>query len=824
MDDEDDRRLLDFIGDVQALNDYLHGSNNKSIEEDDLTNAAYESATSFFSNTTVGSDEGLGEAGESGLSSSLQFIENELEHGVSPSDRVDLGSEDQPFDILQKSLLEADITEQTLAEEALLDTQPALCPAANFSGGLGGVSGTGLMAPMPLAGAQPQAFIQQVPQLPLPNGQAGHIQLVSSLNGNTPPMMTIKSLERPQIFLRPGGNPVMGSAGQGTTFVPSTPGQISVPFNKGPIQLQNIIIQRGPVPQSLVRPIQPKALQTGGQTVYNISNLGIQPNTTTIASPGNAITYTANGSPQTTQQVNVVSQGTSIVVHSSYGQQGQPQVQAGLSQGQFLLPSGSTVHGLQAVNGQVLQTNTQVGDPSLTSTTTYSILTNQNTAVQIIAGQNFATGGRMIVNQGMVGAGQIGQASPTGVMQVTQRPGVSAKVWTANPSPTPTAVQALQAPNRLTMVNSSGQPFQTHLQISVSPGQRLLVPVGQNNTDSSHTAVQETQFERQQQIPVNQDSTLPKQKAQTQLVNLLGTKGVKTPANQEFLLLSTSKRPENQQLSRGGMVLEQLRRDHTKVLSPEYTPFTSINDVLERLLPYHVFQGEPPCEEDFAKVDEEFEAASTQVLMRTQSMVNKYRRLLMVEAERSSPSSEIVMIDRTFNQEERNNLTQDKRMVLVDPDGFLEEFCCGPKNLTSNSEAMDSDGLEESTIFMETSPSQDTSHIQGYRERTECHIKPAYRTEAYSAFEDPGGGGHEETFSKNNLDMNKKKSNIISSSSSQHQQHFHPAHYSTSPSHSQHSSGHFYPSEQLQSFEHGHVQLSDTDSVLEAAVNSILDC
>lgn len=25
------------------------------------------------------------------------------------------------------------------------------------------------------------------------------------------------------------------------------------------------------------------------------------------------------------------------------------------------------------------------------------------------------------------------------------------------------------------------------------------------------------------------------------------------------------------------------------------------------------------------------------------------------------------MIDRTFNQEERSNLTQDKRMVLVDP-------------------------------------------------------------------------------------------------------------------------------------------------------------
>ena len=104
-------------------------------------------------------------------------------------------------------------------------------------------------------------------------------------------------------------------------------------------------------------------------------------------------------------------------------------------------------------------------------------------------------------------------------------------------------------------------------------------------------------------------------------------------------------------------------------------------------------------------VDEEFESVATQVLKRTHAMVNKYRRLLMVEAEvganltnsqmflwmiiscvrtvnkmapplslqRACPSSEMVMIDRTFNQEERTNLTQDKRMVLVDPG---EEDAC----------------------------------------------------------------------------------------------------------------------------------------------------
>lgn len=41
--------------------------------------------------------------------------------------------------------------------------------------------------------------------------------------------------------------------------------------------------------------------------------------------------------------------------------------------------------------------------------------------------------------------------------------------------------------------------------------------------------------------------------------------------------------------------------------------------------------------------------------------------------QRFSPSSEMVMIDRTFNQEERGNLTQDKRMVLVDPGKEREE-------------------------------------------------------------------------------------------------------------------------------------------------------
>lgn len=104
--------------------------------------------------------------------------------------------------------------------------------------------------------------------------------------------------------------------------------------------------------------------------------------------------------------------------------------------------------------------------------------------------------------------------------------------------------------------------------------------------------------------------------------------------------------------------LQQLRKDHVGVQAPERRRrFSSLDDALQRLLPYHVFQGAPPSREEFSQgkdprslllpspssrlsrarsssaVDEEFADVATQVLNRTCAMVNKYRRLLMVEAE-----------------------------------------------------------------------------------------------------------------------------------------------------------------------------------------------
>ncbi|KAG9344551.1 hypothetical protein JZ751_011222 [Albula glossodonta] len=901
MDDEDDRRLLDIIGDVQALNDYLHGSSSKSIDEDDVTNAAYGSASSFFASSTGGHGstvkDGTNHLGSTGgvglpLPGSLQFIEAELS-GASPSG-VELG-EEQPFDILQKSLQEADITEQTLAQEALLESPPSSTPYPQqlVSGGFGSVG----VSPLPILqaqtsghfpGVQTQAFVQQAPVQPLQNGSAGHIQILGSFNG-PPSMMTINSLERPQILLRPGGaaSPGLGAgvlvqrqAGQagttqGSVFNPSTGGQVSMPF-KGcgtPVPLQNIIIQRGPSPQMLVKPIQPKPLQVGGQTVYNISGVGLQPHSV----PPSSSPYTASSSTQAPQQmtVNIVNQPGlhkptsgpqvvghpgSITIHSPLGQQ--QQQQANLPAGQYLLPSsvaltpGTTTHSLQAINSQVLQTQLQgSADPASTSNA-YSgaFMTNHSTAVQLVPGQNFAAGGQLIVNQAVISS-QMGQASPA-LVQVSRSVGATPQnqpSFTTGAPVAPTPVQSGYA-----MVNSSDpahiggytpqsqgvqgggmQGLQSRQQVSVSLGPHFLVPLAQDGTRVAVQGTAEPQFDTQSfQQPQRSDthflipsillifwtpsilsasylreilishSSSPASKLQDgirpQLVNLLGAKAGKPTKGLETVVclpnplgsppnvqLTKLKRPAPQQLTKGGLVLQQLRQDQAGALAPGRSPFSSMDDAVSRLLPYHVFQGALPSDDDFRRVDEEFEAVATQVLKRTEAMLNKYRRLLLVEAERTSPSSELVMIDRTFNQEERSNLTQDKRLALVDPDGFLEDFCCLPKPVDTGLEqrvqeactwGMDP-ACDQLGLVRREPHGGDMAHMGwGWEGRAKGRADPSHRTEPPPGIKDPGGeqpevslSEHLETAIKSILQLKRTQGRPLNTSAS-------PARTATAPS------------------------------------------
>uniref|UniRef100_UPI00398F5E18 BRD4-interacting chromatin-remodeling complex-associated protein-like n=1 Tax=Pristiophorus japonicus TaxID=55135 RepID=UPI00398F5E18 len=125
-------------------------------------------------------------------------------------------------------------------------------------------------------------------------------------------------------------------------------------------------------------------------------------------------------------------------------------------------------------------------------------------------------------------------------------------------------------------------------------------------------------------------------------------------------------------LSRGDLLLERFCKDQSSVMQPDCnTPFNSFEDTVFRLLPYHVCKGTLPSNVDFNKVDEEFEVVSTQLLKRTQAMLNKYRLLLFEESRRTKPSAEMVMIDRMFIQEEKVAFLEAKQLARDSPDAYI---------------------------------------------------------------------------------------------------------------------------------------------------------
>ncbi|XP_007934431.1 BRD4-interacting chromatin-remodeling complex-associated protein-like [Orycteropus afer afer] len=829
MDDDDDSCLLDLIGDPQALNYFLHGPSNKS-SNDDLTNTGYSAANSnsIFANSSnadpksslKGISNQLGEGPSDGLplSSSLQFLEDELESSPLP----DL-SEDQPFDILQKSLQEANITEQTLAEEAYLDAsigssqqfaQAQLHPSSSASftqaSNVSNYSGQTLQhigvthVPVGASFASNTVGVQHgfmqhvgisVPSQHLSNSSqisgSGQIQLIGSF-GNQPSMMTINNLDGSQIILKgsgqqapsnvsggllvhrqtPNGNSLFGNSNSSPVAQP-----VTVPFNSTNFQtslpVHNIIIQRGLTPNSNKVPIniQPKPIQMGQQNTYNVNNLGIQQHHVQ-----QGISFASASSPQGSvvgphMSVNIVNQqntrkpvtspavsstGGSIVIHSPMGQPHAPQ-------SQFLIPtslsvSSNSVHHVQTINGQLLQTQpSQLISGQVTSehvmlnrnssnmlrtNQPYSgqMLNNQNTAVQLVSGQTFATSGSpVIVNHAspQIVGGQmpLQQASPTvlhlspGQSSVSQgRPG-----FTTMPS-----VTSMAGPSRFPVVSSTStahpslgsavqsgasgsnftgdqlsQPNRTPVPVSVS--HRLPVSSSKSTSTFSNApgvGAQQQFFCQAQKKTLTQTSPISASKSAdglrpAQIPGLLSTvlpgqdSGSKvipaslgtTHPQQEKVMGSSSgqptvqvdshtggqKRPAAKQLTKGAFILQQLQRDQAHAVTPDKSQFRSLNDAVQRLLSYHVCQGSMPTEEDLRKVDNEFETVATQLLKRTQAMLNKYRCLLLEDAMRIDPSAEMVMIDRMFNQEERASLSRDKRLALVDPDGFQADFCCSFK-------------------------------------------------------------------------------------------------------------------------------------------------
>ncbi|XP_056424150.1 BRD4-interacting chromatin-remodeling complex-associated protein-like [Hyla sarda] len=451
MDDDDDSGLLDFIGDPQALNYFLHGSGCKPGEELN-TDFSASNSNSIFANSSLTDSKSSIKSVQSladeestdglQLSNNIQFFEDELESSSIP---------DLSEDILQKSLQEANITEQILAEEAYLDASVAASQQfanalhhALSSASLTQVSNTASysgqtlhpigVTHMPVGasfasntlGVQ-HGFMQPVGIIPsqhIPTSShsgSGQIHLIGSIN-NQSPVMTINNPDGSQIILKSGqqappsstsGGVLVQSHTQNGSTMFSSPNvspagqQVTVPFSSGNFQtslpVHNIIIHRGPAPNASKGPIniQPKPMQVGQQMSYSVSNLGMHHHRHQGAHcvPGNSAQ-----SPSMDQQIPITHQrshkassqqpGSSIVIHSPLGE-------AHAHHNQFFIPAGlsinsSSLQHIQAINAQFVQTQSSHLGPH--QVPTEHIMLNRNTGGMIRPSQHYS--GQMLHSPG----------------------------------------------------------------------------------------------------------------------------------------------------------------------------------------------------------------------------------------------------------------------------------------------------------------------------------------------------------------------------------------------------------------------------------------
>ena len=91
-----------------------------------------------------------------------------------------------------------------------------------------------------------------------------------------------------------------------------------------------------------------------------------------------------------------------------------------------------------------------------------------------------------------------------------------------------------------------------------------------------------------------------------------------------------------------------------------------------------MYQGALSSPSNYHKVDEEVEAVSTQLLKCTQAMHIKYRLLPLEE---SHLSAKMLMIDRTFIQEENTTPVLDKQLAKEKPNEYVSSSHSRPHAL-----------------------------------------------------------------------------------------------------------------------------------------------
>ncbi|CAB1449633.1 unnamed protein product [Pleuronectes platessa] len=486
MEDEDGTCLLDVLCDPQALNDFLHGT-NEQLPTEDLLISSSSGETSLFADAPSPVSL-LGDGGDSPDTPppgcvDLSFLEEALLSSPEGEDLqvvqggqpVEGGCEakegevpeveeaEVACDILQQSLQEADITEQTMALEAgLAHTGDSLS----------------LYSPAPLLSPPPAPFLTKSVTLTAPPALPRDTQAAVE-----PPQPSLLAVGPGCPSLKPAAPPQLMGLLPGNVFPAPSP---ETSFSLSPAQGSSMIIHKA-VPSLTSRPlISPSlrataaapgiVLQRGPLHIQPKLPISIQPRLVQISpkpsgqkpTPGQKPTAPQ---PQPSQQLHkpvslqLVNQGGSFVL--------QPQ---GLFQGQnqFLLPGQSPVTISQPNSGaRTLLTPSHQG-PSATGQLVdgSQILTVPQRQLNFSPVFTTPTG-QLALRQATVLSGPLHlQSAPPTVFQM---PAQLAGAYTAGgQGQRATLLHSPALGNHITLINSSGVLPQDLTSISIVNGPSVV--------------------------------------------------------------------------------------------------------------------------------------------------------------------------------------------------------------------------------------------------------------------------------------------------------------------------------------------------------------
>ncbi|XP_061916922.1 BRD4-interacting chromatin-remodeling complex-associated protein isoform X2 [Entelurus aequoreus] len=483
MDDEDGRCLLDVICDPEALNDFLHGSETHGLVPE------VQPTVQLSANEATGLPR---------VSVDLDFLEDDDILGGSPDGEGGsngIGANHEPCDILQQSLAEANITEQSLQEaEAELDLGsfgiPGLTQVVQTlpDAGLPGGGGTGVG--IGVGGAAIFSGSAQSAAATTPNATADMLGSVLAQQG---------------LQLQPQ---VMNKA-------------ISVQPFMQPVGLGNVTLQ----PISSLQTL-PNGSQSGHLGIGQIQVVG-QPTVMTINQSGQPILAKAMGGYQLHQSGAEVSGATT-------------QTGLGASGGGLLIQSNKTTLGSPALNGAAAVVSSTNSSGTMTATAGLMGFGPQAPQSSGIAPQS--------QTQGQIMQNVIIQRTPTPIQPKPPQGGaIQSKLFKQQQQP---QQQPQPAPQNLQ--NEATKALGLH-QIPVSTAQNVTFLTGKagSNVVLSTQATQAPQF---QQTLFNQQAA--QQSGKPLSVHLLNQSGsivipsqtVLQGQNHQFLL---------PQLQAGGQILTQ---------------------------------------------------------------------------------------------------------------------------------------------------------------------------------------------------------------------------------------------------------------------------